>query len=198
MKLYKYENYEEYRKIQEAGNIKKLGNQWVKKIIIKRLANYIKRELPDAKFGICHGTRSGREQRWFRDVLGIDVIGTEISKTAKQFPHTIQWDFHEVKAEWLGSVDFIYSNSFDHSFDPTTCLDRWMSCIKNPGGFCIIDWSERWHANKETTGGLDPFRASMEELEELIKTKYSIKEKIPFKASRNNRCLHFIIEHITN
>jgi hypothetical protein len=32
--------------------------------------------------------------------------------TATQFPHTIQWD-PEVKPEWIGKADFIYSNSFD-------------------------------------------------------------------------------------
>ena len=26
--------------------------------------------------------------------------------------------FPEVKPEWIGKADFIYSNSFDHSYDP--------------------------------------------------------------------------------
>jgi hypothetical protein len=45
-------------------------------------------------------------------------MGTEISDTAGQFPYTIQWDFHKTKAEWIDATDFIYSNCFDHSYDP--------------------------------------------------------------------------------
>ena len=74
------------------------------------------------EFGICHGTRRGKEQEWFRKYLGCGVIGTEISDTVEQFPHTIEWDFHETKAEWINSADFIYSNSLDHSYDPKKCL----------------------------------------------------------------------------
>ena len=188
MKLHKYKNYEDYQRIQETGNIQKLGCQWAQENEINSLANYVKKELPNAKFGICHGTRRGNEQRWFREVLNIDVIGTEISKTATEFPHTIQWDFHKVKPEWLNSTDFIYSNSFDHSFDPPKCLDAWMSCIKKCDGFCIIEWTIS-HTEEESSE-LDPFGASLEELEELIKTKYIIKEKIPFvKKSENDRAI---------
>ncbi|MEJ0015745.1 MAG: hypothetical protein WDN25_04115 [Acetobacteraceae bacterium] len=46
------------------------------------------------------------------------MLGTEISDTATQSSTTIQWDFHEVKPEWLNSVDFIYSVSWDHRYDP--------------------------------------------------------------------------------
>ena len=189
MFLHKYKNYEEYRRIQEDGNIKKINFQWAKENEIKSLANYISTELPDVKFGICHGSRRGNEQKWFREVLGIDVIGTEISKTATEFPHTIQWDFHKVKPEWLNSVDFIYSNSFDHSFDPPKCLDAWMSCIKKRDGFCIIEWT-KGHSEK-FSNKLDPFGASFEELEQLIKTKYAIKDKIPMEKQG----IYFIIEH---
>ncbi|MBK6621188.1 MAG: hypothetical protein IPG32_10020 [Saprospirales bacterium] len=50
--------------------------------------------------------------------MNCEVIGTEISDSASKFSHTIEWDFHEVKPEWIGRADFIYSNSFDHSYDP--------------------------------------------------------------------------------
>jgi len=194
MKLHKYKNYEEYRKVQEAGNIQKIKCQWAQENEIKSLANYIKKQLPNAKFGICHGTRRGNEQKWFREALGIDVIGTEISKTATDFPHTIQWDFHEVKPEWVNNVDFIYSNTFDHSFDPPNCLDRWMSCIKKQDGFCIIEWTKTGHGDR-WSNELDPFGASLEELEQLIKIKYAIKEKIPF-IKKGEKAVHFVVEHL--
>ena len=120
--LYKYLNgdgsfdYERYRRVQIEGNHRKLGNIWVAEENIAYLADYLRPKNP--RFGICHGTRRGKEQEWFRKYLQCEVIGTEISDTALQFPDTIQWDFHEVKPEWIGAVDFIYSNSFDHSYDP--------------------------------------------------------------------------------
>ena len=105
-------NYDKYRKIQEKGNIVKINNQWAIEENIAFLSKYIKSMVQSPQFGICHGTRRGKEQEWFNKYLGCEVVGTEISETANSFPNTIQWDFHEVKKEWLESVDFIYSNSF--------------------------------------------------------------------------------------
>jgi len=92
-------------------------------------------------------------------------MGTEISDTATQFPNTIQWDFHEVKPEWVGAVDFIYSNSFDHTYDPERCLNAWMSCVRS-GGMCILE-----HSSLHGTGGatqLDPFGAELSQMPYLI------------------------------
>ncbi|MDH3614645.1 MAG: class I SAM-dependent methyltransferase [Gammaproteobacteria bacterium] len=151
-------DYEKYRKIQEEGNKRKISQVWAIEENIAFLADYIKTRIESPKFGICHGTRRGKEQSWFSAALGCDVIGTEISDTAEDFPNTIQWDFHEAKPEWLDSVDFIYSNSFDHSYDPEKCLNVWMSCLKK-NGLCIIEHSslhEPQGANE-----LDPFGAEI-------------------------------------
>ena len=128
-KVYSYNSsdgtfdYEKYRQIQIAGNKQKIDNVWVLEKNISFLSDYIKRVLGKVEFGICHGTRRGKEQEWFRKYLDCDVIGTEISDTAEQYAHTVQWDFHETKPEWKDAVDFIYSNSFDHSYDPERCLN---------------------------------------------------------------------------
>jgi hypothetical protein len=168
-------DYERYRQVQIEGNRGKIGNVWVVEENIAYLADYLRPHNP--RFGICHGTRRGKEQEWFRKYLQCDVIGTEISDTAQQFPDTIQWDFHQVKPEWLGAVDFIYSNSFDHSYDPGQCLTAWMSCIR-PGGLCIIE-----HSNMHDTMGaseLDPFGASINLMPYLVaiwsKGKYAVRE----------------------
>ena len=113
MQLYKYKNYDEYKKIQEEGNIQKIKCCWVLENNIKILSNYLTKYIEDIKFGICHGTRRGKEQEWFKKYLNIKdlkIVGTEISKTATLFPDTIQWDFHDVKEEWINNADFIYSN----------------------------------------------------------------------------------------
>ena len=101
--LYQYRDstggfdYERYKEIQTAGNVRKIENVFVKEENIKFFAEYISSVLGTPRFGLCHGTRRGLEQTWFRKYLDCDVIGTEISHTAAEFPHTIQWDFHQVK-----------------------------------------------------------------------------------------------------
>lgn len=144
MKLYAYKDYAEYKRLQTERNKTKLQANpdivWVEKEEIGLLAGYIRASLPEARFGLCHGTRGGKEQAWLREALGIPVLGTEISDTASRFPDTIQWDFHEVKEEWLGRVDFIYSNALDHSYDPRLCLRQWLRCVR-PGGLCALHWS---------------------------------------------------------
>ena len=77
--------------------------------LINEISDYIKNNMKNISFGICHGTRNGKEQKFFKRNLNINVIGTEISSTATQFPDTIQWDFHRVKDEWVNNVDFIFS-----------------------------------------------------------------------------------------
>jgi hypothetical protein len=110
------------------------------------------------------------------------VIGTEISDTAEQFPHTIQWDFHETRPEWINAVDFIYSNSLDHSYDPDKCLNAWMSCVKEDG-ICIIE-----HTSKhEHSTQLDPFGAHITQMPDLIskgvKVHFYVKKLIEAPAN---------------
>jgi hypothetical protein len=199
--LYHYLNkdgtfdYEGYRQIQEAGNKRKIDNVWAIEENIVFLSDYIKSIIDSPQFGICHGTRRGMEQVWFRKYLGCEVIGTEISDTAETFPHTIQWDFHEVKSEWVDSVDFIYSNSFDHSYDPEKCLNAWMSCLI-PGGVCIIEHSSG-HAPRGASE-LDPFGAEIVLMPYLITTwgegRYGVRELLTApKKIDGLRYLYFIV-----
>mgnify|MGYP003627638581 CR=1 FL=1 len=159
--LYQYDSYEDYKKFQTFGNKEKLHMQSAKKVSIKALSKYVYNHVSDLKFGLCHGTRRGNEQKWFKEYISlaqyqmIDALGTEISDTATQFPNTIQWDFHNVKNEWINNTCFIYSNSLDHSYDPAECLKQWMSCLKE-GGLCIIEWSP----NSTYASKIDPFAAS--------------------------------------
>jgi len=145
-------DYEKYQQIQTAGNKQKIEEVWVLEENILFLSDYINNNVASVEFGLCHGTRKGKEQEWFRKYLDCDVIGTEISDTAEQFPYTIQWDFHEVKPEWIEAVDFIYSNSFDHTYDPKRCLNAWMSCVKK-GGMLILEHT----SGHEQATELDPF-----------------------------------------
>jgi hypothetical protein len=193
-------DYEAYRTIQEAGNKRKLGNVWVKEENIAFLAEYLRGVIPPPRFGLCHGTRRGNEQAWFSKYLGCDVLGTDISETAESFPQTIRWDFHEVKPEWIDAVDFIYSNSFDHSYDPEKCLNAWMRCVR-PGGICILEHAEMRHADYASAADqLDPFGALIFQMPYLITTwgkgKYGVRELLtaPIKSDKVSH-LHFIVIH---
>lgn len=82
---------------------------------------------------------------------------------------------HDTQPEWIDSVDFIYSNSLDHSYDPEKCLIAWMSCIRN-GGMCIIEHT----SSHEHTTQLDPFGAHISQMPHLIAKwgdgEYSVRE----------------------
>lgn len=167
MKLYnlhKYTSPAAYRKVQSKGNREKLDWVWVRKKNIEFLSRYILRTVSRRpRFGLCHGTRRGKEQAWFREKLDCEVLGTEIAESAKKFPNTIQWDFHDVQPQWLGRTDFIYSNSFDHTHDPELCINAWMSCIRDDG-VCIIEHTS-FH---EESSEMDPFGASIHVMPYLI------------------------------
>ena len=178
MKIYNYESYEDYVNAQIEGNKRKIKNSYVDPISLGGLVGHLYEQYSLKPSTIlCHGTRRGLEQQYFLDVyksLGItpNVIGTEISPTAVDYPNTIQWDFHEVKDEWVGSIDLIYSNSFDHSYKPTDCLKAWMSCLSK-NGVCVLEYSEECDTK---SGKTDPFAASLDEYKEFISKHYNVLE----------------------
>ena len=132
MKLHKYLtpsgefDYRQYVGVQEAGNLRKLESVWANEEVISRLSAFLVANCVNLRFGLCHGTRRGLEQKWFAEKTGAAFLGTEISSSAIEFPNTIQWDFHEVKPEWIGAVDAISSNSWDHAYEPKKCFRAWM------------------------------------------------------------------------
>jgi hypothetical protein len=158
---------ETYRQVQTLANKAKID--W-RSVAPEEIA-YLCRTLSDAgvKLGavLCHGTRNAAEQTFFRAQLpNAEIIGTEISDTASQFPMTIQWDFHETKPEWRGHFDLVFSNSWDHTYDPHKLFPAWLSCIA-PNGALVLEWSTIH--GKTTADVVDPFRASLEGLTGLLK-----------------------------
>jgi SAM-dependent methyltransferase len=194
-------DYQRYKEIQTKGNKIKINNVWVLEENVKYISEIITRIIGQPTFGICHGTRNGKEQEWFSKYLNCMVIGTEISDTAEQYPNTIQWDFHDTKPEWINSVDFIYSNSFDHSYDPERCLNTWISCLK-PGGICILEHS-RYHTPK-SANSLDPFGAHLTIMPFLIaswgKGVYGLREMVdaPLQRMKDSHTKFLIIQKFEN
>ena len=181
MKLYKHKNYDAYVKGQVRKNEKKIKHVWVKNNEITFVFNKIKKYIPNAKFGICHGVRNAWEVERFRSLLNIEVLGTDIAPSATKFANTIQWDFHKIKDEWKNTVDFIYSNSFDHSYDPEMCLDKWMKCIRKGSGVCFIHWMST-NANKIDEA--DCFAGTIKDYRKLINKNYKIIEEFGVKGRK--------------
>jgi len=169
MKFITFKSYNDYVDAQSICSIAKQNNIWAHKDVLTFVAHKVRYINSSSPFGICHGVRNGFEVKFLRIALadvGAKIIGTEISDVAKKSPFTIQWDFHETKPEWIGAVDFIYSNSFDHSYDPNKCLAQWMSCI-TPTGMCFLEWTQN-HQN-DGKWDADCFRANLEEYIALAK-----------------------------
>ena len=173
MKLLKFDSYEEYQQIQREAYQRKLKKIWVTDKELRFIARFIQQHLPPVSFGLCHGVRNGYEVQKLRALLGVEVIGTDLGETAHQFPHVIQWDFHEIKEEWKGAVDFIYSNAWDHSYDPALMLRRWMSCLR-PHGCCFLQWTRDHdvHAVREA----DCFGLAFDEMLDRISQDYEIEQ----------------------
>ena len=165
MKLYKHKNHTEY--------------VWVEEGELKLLTNHIKNNIKNPSFGLCHGVRNGWEVSKLKELLNINVIGTDISPTANEFENVIQWDFHETNEDW-NNVDFIYSNSFDHSYDPQKCLDVWMDSINRKTGVCYIHWM---NSNFRKMDAADCFAASRLDYRKLFNKKYRVvKEFYKYKT----------------
>lgn len=138
-RLHQYESYAEYKAAQIEANQRKLHRIWADPETLSLAA----RQLPDRPDGqtpkvLCHGTRNGYEQRFFREEFGFDAIGTEIADTAKDFPHTVQHDFHESRADWVGTFDLIFSNSLDQAWNPAGALRTWIEQLA-PGGRLVLE-----------------------------------------------------------
>ena len=113
------------------------------------------REFPDKKLkALCHGTRNDFEQNYISDKVDVDILGTDISDTATNNKRSIQWDFHNKNPEWIGQHDFIYTNSFDQSWQPKVSCTVWLNQPRY-GGLLIIEHSIL-HSVEEASE-MDPF-----------------------------------------
>ena len=178
MKIYKYKNYSEYVNCQKEANSRKSANVWAVEENIKFLADYINKNI-EAKTGLCHGTRGGYEQAWFRKYIsGCDVIGTEIGDASAKY--TMQWDFNQYHPDLENNFDFIYSNSFDHAFNPMETIKIWFEQLKS-GGYIFLEYDKRQEHTGEISKSVnktDPVSITIDELITLIPAWLDYKCKI--------------------
>lgn len=182
MKIYQYKNYSEYKKAQVDANIRKLKNVWVEKSTIDQIKNFKK----DATQILCHGVRNGKELEFFQKYYpSSQIIGTEISHTAKKFKNVVQWDFHNEKEEWKNKFDVVYSNSWDHSYDPTKSLSAWKNQLTN-SGHIFLEHGYEVKSNKSKAS--DPLEIYHEEILVLAKQLGLLHSGCIECSAHYNRC----------
>ena len=196
VKIHKYKNYEEYKETQIHYNKLKLDKVWADKDTLKLVSNFLKENIESSNLrGICHGSRNGFEQKCFQEeIVNSEVIGTDISETAKNFENSFIHDFHEEKKEWLDNFDFVYSNSLDQSYDPKKALNTWLNQIKKDR-FIILEHSDQ-HAVR-SSNKMDPFGVEASFfpylLTEWFGHQLSIKIIKSIKQNKNNASVLFFI-----
>ena len=143
-----------YSREQERGNRAKLDQIWTNEPNLRFASQWLQDRGMQPRFIVCHGTRNGFEQQVFSGFFRCEVIGTEISPTAAQFPMTIQADFHEPRPEWERRADIVYSNSLDHAYDPVKALRAWAGTLRN-GGVLLLEKAS--DSDPRGVSDLDPF-----------------------------------------
>jgi len=196
VKIHKYKNYEEYKETQIHYNKLKLDKVWADKDTLKLVSNFLKDSIQSSNLkGICHGSRNGFEQKCFQEeIVNSEVIGTDISETAKNFEYSFIHDFHEEKKEWLDNFDFVYSNSLDQSYDPKKALNTWLKQIKKDR-YIILEHSDQ-HAVR-SSNKMDPFGVEASFFPYLLTEWFGhqllIKIIKSIKQNKNNASVLFFI-----
>ena len=146
-----YDSYLDTQKAKTSMRLKPLleGKEeqekqfWSTKERMKQIAEYSMEYFGEPVInGICHGTRTGAEQKMLQDELpkGSYIFGTEIEPSAEKITNTLIWDFHEIKEDWENKFDLIYSNSHDQAHDPEKAINNWIKSLKK-GGLLFLEHS---------------------------------------------------------
>ena len=196
VKIHKYKNYEEYKETQIHYNKQKLDKVWADKDTLKLVSNFLKKNIKSEIIkGVCHGSRNGFEQKCFqKEISNSEVIGTDISETAKNFENSFVHDFHEERIEWCNNFDFVYSNSLDQSYDPKKALNTWLAQVKKDR-YIIIEHSDQ-HAVR-ASNKMDPFGVETNFfpylLTEWFGHQISIEIIKSIKSNKNNAPVFFFV-----
>ncbi len=156
IKIFKYKDYEEYKKTQIHYNKNKIKYIFSDENTLSGIYEYIIKKLPKENLkGICHGSRNGFEIHFFNKVFSkSEIIGTDISNNATNFKNSLVHDFHESKEEWISHFDFVYSNSLDQSYDPKKAVKTWFDQIKI-NRYLFIELTDQHTV--QTSSKMDPF-----------------------------------------
>ena len=175
MKLLTFSSYDEYKRVQAAANELKFHNVFAEDPELKRIASHFAARVKNARTGLCHGVRNGYEVKLFRRLLpGVNIIGTDIAETAATVPHSIVWDMHDVKPEWRGRTDFMYSNSWDHTYDPEKLFAGWSECLSEHGRLYLPYNDLQSERGVTETTKIDVFGCSVDELVGILQKSFIV------------------------
>lgn len=176
MKLGTFESYERYVEVQRKTILSRCRSHafftWKE---VENDCNFLKSKWPDWESrqitGICHGARNGLESDEFaKHFHGSTVIGTDLFPNSgrstewhRSKTQVVAWDFSKVNQDWVGAMDFVYTNSLDHSSNPEETLTTWLGQLK-PTGLLMIQWNN--YGDAISRG--DCFVCSVPELEQLV------------------------------
>lgn len=161
MDIYEYKNYDEYIKAQKETTDEKFGKLvYVKRDVIEGIYKALKDK--NINSILCHGTRSGEEQKLFKKHFNCYVWGSELSEKAKNTEMTTIWDFNKANDEWVGKFDLVYTNALDHSITPIETLGVWKDQLTENGRL-LIEWTD--NRNNKTIWS-DPLSAKEVEVTE--------------------------------
>ncbi len=200
LKLVSYASYEEYREIQSRHNKRKLDVVWADEALLNQVATRVRSEFPQPakNRGICHGTRNGFEQAFLAKALNCEVIGTEISDTATNYPNTVQWDFHNRNETWLSKFAFVYSNSLDQAWNPKQALSVWVEQLQ-PGGLLFLEHTRVGH-EPDAASKIDPFGVKAEYLPYVLADwlghNVAIEIMRSTKSNKNIEASVFVIKRV--
>ena len=200
MKQYVFSSHKEYVEAQERIVRKKLSKVikgkskacFTKPGVIEAIAKYHQTPI---NLAICHGVRLGHEIDMFQEAFGDKGkwIGTEIVEELCNDDRIIHHDFSAVKEEWIGKVDFIYSNSFDHSRYPKKTIRTWIDSL-TPNGRIYIEWTI-WH-NKLGKGRnkADCFAANLNEYRDIFEESGEVEDvlMVPGRSKSGFSYIHHI------
>jgi len=137
----KINSYEEYVSLQK----KKTGDpvrrkKWISNILLNKhkfkptFSQYLN-IIDKYKNGVvyCLGARTGEEVLCLRDMGFINAMGTDLVPFDK---HVIECDIHDMFFD-DNSVDFYYTNIFDHSIDPLKFVSEIQRTLKFDG-ICFL------------------------------------------------------------
>ena len=179
--------YDQYRAVQVLHNKRKLENIWADEHTLSVIADDLKLHGLGAT-GICHGARNGYEVAWFRDQLGGQVIGTDISDTASEFENMVTWDFQETNPEWVGKFDFVYTNSLDQAMEPEKAVSAWVDQLTENGRIYV---EHTMAHSAEGAGEMDPFGAHPMAMPYLFfnwgKGRYALQDILEVEKKQNNK-----------
>ena len=190
--LKEYSSYEEYASIQKVTNIRKLDKVWADDYTLSLVAQKAQKNIATSSNipikGICHGSRNGYEVNKLNEFIDNgNIIGTDISDTAKQFPNLFVWDFHDINPKWVENFDFVYTNSLDQAWKPFSAIETWLGQLKK-GGLIFIEHSATHHGVDGVTA-YDPFGALPEFMPYVISEKFghSVSIEIIRAKKENNK-----------